>query len=280
MKVKKEKKIKKKKNNNIIAYIILSISVIICGFCLYKIYEWQVYNKNTQNALDEINNLTQINEVSDNENTEIINPPKEKFDPYWDYIKIPLIDVDFTNLLKTNKDTVGWLFVDGTNINYPVVQGTNNSYYLMVSFDNKYNDAGWIFMDYRNNPKNFDNNTIIYGHSRYDKSMFGSLRNITKNSWYKDTNNHIIKFSTPTSNTLWQVFSVYTIEAESYYITTNFANDNEFKEWLDTMIKRSVYDFKTTVDINDKILTLSSCYTSDGIRVVLQAKLIKSENRN
>ena len=244
----------------------------------YEILKWNDDNKKIEEQANEIIENTDISLVEDNENTEIINEPEDEFDPYWDYIKIPLINVDFDSLLETNQDTVGWIQVSGTNINYPVVQAGNNDYYLDHAFDESWNDAGWIFMDYRNDPDNFDENTIIYGHSRYDKSMFGSLRNIVNNDWYQNKDNHIVKFSTSTENTLWQVFSVYTIEAESYYITTDF-NDDSFKTWLETMQDRSKFDFNTTVNTNDKILTLSSCYTSDGIRVVLHAKLIKREVR-
>lgn len=266
---------KKRKISNIILFTILFISIIVLIFCCYKIFNWNLDNNKTK---DIINNLKDnVKEIPDNINTKNINPPKEEFDPYWDYIKLSLIDVNFNELLKKNPDTVGWIRVGGTNINYPVVQASNNEYYLNHSFDETWNDAGWVFMDYRNNSTNFDKNTIIYGHSRLDKSIFGSLRNITTNNWYKDTDNYIIKFSTPTENTLWQIFSVYTIEAESYYITTNFSSDEEYNTWLKTMYDRSVFDFHTSVNKDDKVLTLSSCYTSDGIRVVLHAKLIKQE---
>ena len=114
-----------------------------------------------------------------------------------------LLDVDFTELEKINKDVKGWIQVNGTNINYPFVQTSNNDYYLTHSFNRDYNSAGWIFMDYRNNINNLDKNTILYGHSRLDKTMFGSQKNLLKSDWYKDKNNHIIKLSTNNTNTLW-----------------------------------------------------------------------------
>ena len=270
---------KRKKLIKILTIFAIVILFIILVFSGYKIVNWYLDNQKIDKQTKSISENTNINEVVDNEKTETVNPPEDKFDPYWDYIKIPLISVDFNSLKETNSDTVGWIFVDGTNINYPVVQASNNEYYLTHAFDESWNDAGWIFMDYRNNAKDFDKNTIIYGHSRYDKSMFGSLRNITKNNWFQDTDNHIIKLSTPTENTLWQVFSLYTIEQASYYITTDFSSDDEYSEWLNTMLKRSKFNFKTSISKEDKVLTLSSCYTSDGIRVVLHAKLIKKEAR-
>lgn len=87
----------------------------------------------------------------------------------------------------------------------------NNSYYLNHSFDQSNNNAGWVFLDYHNHLNNLDNNTILYAHGRLDTTMFGSLKNLLKSSWYDNPDNYLIKLSTPTSNSLWQVFSVYHI---------------------------------------------------------------------
>lgn len=190
-----------------------------------------------------------------------------------------MITVDFTDLIKQNKDTKGWIQVNGTNINYPFVQSNDNAYYLNHSFNKKKNEAGWVFLDYRNDINNLSKNNIIYAHSRLDKTMFGSLKNILKSNWYNDTDNHIIKLSTETENTLWQVFSVYHIKTENYYITTDFKNDEEFQKFINTISSRSKLKFDATVDVNDTILTLSTCYKTDE-KVVLHAKLIKKEVRN
>lgn len=278
MKDKKNKLKRIKKLTKIFTCILILLISLILIFSIFKIINWIKDNKNTTDIEEELSNI-EITEVIDNENTEIVNEPEDKFDPYWDYIKIPLMSVDFKELEEKNKNTVGWIFVNNTNINYPVLQGKNNSYYLSVSFDEEYSDAGWIFMDYRNNKDLSDRNTVIYGHSRKNMSLFGTLRNVVKNSWYTDNDNYIVKYSNKNENTLWQVFSTYTIEAEDYYIKTSFSSDSEYETWLNDMKKRSVFDYKTSVNKNDKILTLSSCYTSDGIRVVLHAKLIKKETR-
>lgn len=265
--------------SKIIIIILFVASISTLGYSIYKIINWQKDNNKVKQIEEVVNNLNVTKEIIDNKNTNNVNPPEDEFDPYWDYIKLNLLEVDFNELESINPDTVGWIFVADTNINYPVVQASNNSYYLNNDYNENYNDAGWIFMDYRNNSKEFDKNTIIYGHSRLDKSMFGSLRNITSKSWFNNKNNHTIKFSTKYENTLWQVFSVYTIEAENYYIKTSFKDDNEYKTWLNTMLNRSIYNFNTSVNTNDKVLTLSSCYTNDGVRVVLHAKLIKEAKR-
>ena len=190
-----------------------------------------------------------------------------------------LINVDFEELKNTNPDTLGWIQVNGTNINYPFVQTNNNDYYLNHSYNKKYNEAGWVFLDYRNNINYLNKNTIIYAHGRLDKTMFESLKNILKSDWLNDTNNYVVKLSTETENTLWQVFSVYKIPTTNDYIQTNFISDYEFNEWANMLLKRSAHNFNTSINEIDKVLTLSTCY-NDEEKVVLHAKLIKKETRN
>ena len=190
-----------------------------------------------------------------------------------------LIDVDFSELKKVNKQVKGWIQVNGTNINYPFVQAANNEYYLTRSFDKKYNRAGWVFMDYRNNSQDFDKNTILYAHGRIDNTMFGSLKNIMKSKWYSNSDHYIVKLSTENENTLWQVFSVYHVETTSDYIKTEFTSDEAYQEFLDLIKSRSALTFDTNVTVSDKVLTLSTCY-NENERVVMHAKLIKKQSRN
>lgn len=271
----KKKKRKKKKNTTWIFVILFSIFISIIVFCLIKIFIWGKDNKDTSKVINDITNAVNVTLRDDDDNTELVNDTnEEETSDYWYYIKFPLIDVDITELKEKNSDTVGWINVNNTNINYPFVQTKDNSYYLNHSFDKKYNEAGWVFLDYRNS-KNLNNkNTILYAHSRLDKTMFGSLSKVLKSSWYNNKDNHIIRLSTDTENTLWQIFSVYKIPEESYYITTNFNSNEEYTKFLNTIKQRSIHNFNTNLDANDKILTLSTCY-SDTERTVVHAKLIK-----
>lgn len=271
----KKKKRKKKKNTTWIFVILCSIFISIIVFCLIKIFIWGKDNKDTSKVINDINNAVNVTLRDDDDNTELVNDTnEEETSDYWYYIKFPLIDVDITELKEKNSDTVGWINVNNTNINYPFVQTKDNSYYLNHSFDKKYNEAGWVFLDYRNNNDLNNKNTILYAHSRLDKTMFGSLSKVLKSSWYNNKDNHIIRLSTDTENTLWQIFSVYKIPEESYYITTNFNNNEEYNKFLNTIKQRSIHNFNTNLDTNDKILTLSTCY-SDTERTVVHAKLIK-----
>lgn len=265
---------------------IILLSFMFCIFftffiiSLYSLLNWLKDGISSTDLLEDILETTTITEVSSSENVELISSPSSINDDYWNFIKMPLINVEFDSLLKRNKDTVAWIKVNNTNINYPVVQSTDNSYYLNKAFDGTTNHAGWIFADYRNNMKEFDRNTIIYGHSRLNQTMFGSLKNVLQKSWYENKSNYIINLSTPTENTMWQIFSVYTIEPESYYITTSFLTDESYQTFLNTIQSRSIYDFSVQLSNDDKILTLSTCSNLSGTgRIVVHSKLIKREIR-
>lgn len=265
---------------NIFLFILLLIFIIIFINSLYNTFKWKKEDKKINNEIEEIYDVIDINDINDNEKTEIINQVKEipKFNPYWDYIKMNLIEVDFEKLRLKNPDTKGWLQVNGTNINYPFVQSNNNEYYLTHSFNKTYNTAGWVFLDYRNNLKKIEKNTIIYAHGRLNNIMFGSLKNIIKSNWYENIENHIIKLSTDYHNTLWQVFSVYVIDNTNDYLKVSFNNHIEFETFANMLLERSIYDFKTNVNEDDKIITLSTCYNKNK-KVVMHGKLIKIEEK-
>lgn len=260
----------------IVIFLILGISAN------YKLLKWNMDTKKTDDLINKINENNNIMEVTDNENTIKVNPPDEKINkdnPYWDYMKMNLIDANFTDIKKKNNDVVGWIQVSGTNINYPFVQTTDNTYYLTKDINKNNNSAGWVFMDYRNNIKDFDKNTILYAHSRVNGTMFGSLKNIMNNDWYNNKLNHVIKLSTEYENTLWQVFSVYITPVVNDYIQIEFNNSDRYLEFLNMIQKRSAYTFDVSLNNLDKILTLSTCY-NDNERVVMHAKLIKMEVKN
>lgn len=263
------KKRKKLNIKNLCLLIFFLIMLIIFLFSLIKVILWVIDNNNTNDIIKKVANTYEINEKSyDNE---IIMNENEK-DIYFDYMKLKFIDVDINKLKTFNQDTIGFIKVMGTNINYPFVQTIDNDYYLNKSYDKTYNNAGWIFLDYRNNEFN-DKNTIIYGHGRINGTMFGSLKDTLKSSWQNNKDNYIIKISTEKENSIWQIFSVYKIATTSDYLKTTF-NDNEFESFINLIKGRSSYNFETNVTNEDKVLTLSTCY-NDNDKMVVHAKLIK-----
>lgn len=253
-----------------VVYLLFSVTILI---------GWFIDSKKTKDISEKIEKSIVVEEVVEAKEEELVNPPVTKESDYWYYTKQKLMSVDFTELKKINNDTIGWIQLQGTNINYPVVQTTDNSYYLSHSYNKENNTAGWVFMDYRNNATNLNNNTIIYAHSRNDGSMFGSLKTVLTKEWLNNKQYHTVYFSTLYENTLWQVFSVYTTPSESYYITPTFKNKEDYTKFLITLKKRSIYNFPAELNVNDKILTLSTCRDNYGNRIVLHAKLIKKNMR-
>ena len=191
--------------------------------------------------------------------------------------KEKIAEYDFDKLKKMNSDIVGYIEVDNTNISYPVVKSSDNSYYLNHSYKKEKNNIGSIFLDYRNDLDNLSKNNIIYGHGRLDNTMFGSLNNLLDSNNLDSKESYYITLSTPKSIMTFKIFSVYTIPKEGYYIKTYFSSNKYFKEFLETIMKRSIYNFNTDVNTNDKILTLSTCKDNFGKRVVVHAKLLKKE---
>ena len=252
------------------------VCVVGIAISTYKIIEWAIDSSRTKDQEQEISDIADAKEKDDDNTTEVVEQkePDPKTGPYWDYIKMKLIDVDFSELIKKNPDTVGWISLSGTNINYPVVQTTNNDFYLSHTFDRSYNQAGWVFADYRNSVDGNDKNMIFYAHGRVDGTMFGTLRNVLTNGWLNNPDNFTVRTSNARENALWQVFSVYHIETTTDYIKTGFNDDQDFQNFTNMLINRSAFNFHTNVTGTDHILTLSTCY-SNTERVVLHAKLIK-----
>lgn len=181
----------------------------------------------------------------------------------------------FEKLLAVNQDTVGWLTVNNTKINYPVVKADDNDYYLKRDFNKQKNSMGWIFMDYRNSVNILSQNTIIYGHNIKTGIMFGSLRYTLNESWYKKTTNQIITFNTINKNMKWQIFSIYKLGTTNDYLYANFNTDEEYLNFIDMIKGRSIYDFNVPITADDHILTLSTCYGTGDQRMVVHAKLIE-----
>lgn len=273
------KKKRRLKKLNLLIFILGVLCTIGLSIATINIIKWKLDSNKTKDELNDIQNIAEVKEKKDDENVEIIEQEEiPSSNPYWDYIKMNLIDVNFNELKNINSSTVGWIQVNGTNINYPFVQTNDNKYYLTHTFDKSYNSAGWVFLDYRNHKDTIDKNNIIYAHGRYDKTMFGSLKNILSSGWLNNINNYVVKISTETENTLWQVFSVYRIPNTNDYIQVDFTSNQEFKDWAMMLTNRSSHNFNTTISENDKVLTLSTCYNDDE-KVVLHAKLIKKETK-
>lgn len=187
-----------------------------------------------------------------------------------DLINNNVDNVNFSDLIKKNNDTVGWLKIPNTNIDYPVVKSLDNSFYLDHDFYSNKNVYGWIFADFKNGFPILSWNTILYGHNTSVGIMFGDLINFLDEDWYKNEENKYIYFSTTEMNYKFEIFSVYKINNTNDYLSVDYKDG-----FIDMIRNRSFIDFNT--DVNDeKIITLSTCYksSSSGVKLVVHAKMI------
>ena len=239
------------KNNKKVKSLVLIITLIctiVSFISIYKIAMWY-------------QDINQNNSIKIETNRYVIKKQKE-------------YEIDFNKLKEQNKDIIGYLKVKNTNIDYVVVKGTDNSYYLSHDFKKNHSIAGWIFASYQNKIDGSDKNIVIFGHNMRDNSMFGTLKNVLTKKWYSNKDNLTIEFATEKETSSYQVFSVYQIPAEDYYINTEFDNDEDYLDFINTITKRSINDFDVQISKEDKILTLSTCSQTGKERVVLHAKKI------
>ena len=250
------------RNLSLIAtFLIIISSAVFLNFMYYEYKEYKNVNESTNEVIGIRNDYTiKISNIEgNNENNN---------DDYIDYSKV------FDKLSKINSDTVGWIKINNTKIDYPVVQYTDNDYYLNHDFNKEKNSKGWIFMDSRNKSNTLDNNTIIYGHNIVSSGiMYADITKLFSKSFYENNNNYIT-FNTKKQNMKWKIFSVYKTSDNTTYLRNNFNTQQEFSDFVNKVKRQSEIDFNTNISVgsNTKILTLSTC-RSDNSRYVVHAIL-------
>ena len=239
---------------------IILLIILICFMCYfsYNIYNYlseeKANKKLNEDLIDIAITTTEIEIGQDNDN---IN-------------EMP-IEINFEVLKQKNSDIVGWLYLENSPINFPVVQGKDNDYYLRRLIDGTYNSAGTIFMDYRNDKNMNDWNTIIYGHNMKNSTMFGTLLNYKEQSYYDE--HKIMYYITENKKYKVELIAGYTESSDAviYNISTN-----EHMKYKILESAKNKSTFKSNVEINaeDKILTLSTCsYDFDEARYILMGIL-------
>lgn len=180
--------------------------------------------------------------------------------------------VDFDSLLAENKDVVGWIYSEGTPINYPIVQSKDNDYYLRRMLDGSYNIAGSIFMDYRNSPDFTDLNTIIFGHNMRNDSMFSSLRDYDSQEYYEE--HPVIHIITPEESYEVQLLSGFVTDIRSDIY--NFPQTvEEQKILVEKIMKKSTFESKESFNEGDRLIILSTCSVEDkDSRYILVGKIV------
>ena len=172
------------------------------------------------------------------------------------------IAVDWEALQNRNKEIVAWLYCEDTVINYPVTQCDDNEYYLNRNADREEDEAGALFFDCRNNLFSPAENLIIYGHRRYDLSMFGSLARYAEEDYYRQ--HPVMYLLTPQQNYRVEIFACRTVEGASRYFQTQFEDDDAQQTYIRRAILRSYWQTDIATDADCAILTLATCSSYDG----------------
>lgn len=182
----------------------------------------------------------------------------------------------FDKLLEHNEHVVGWVTIDDTQIDYPILQTDNNIDYLNKDYNDRVTRAGSIFLDFRNDITTDNKNTVVYGHRMKDGSMFQHLTKFLDEDF-------LMEHTTFDYDTLYEsyeaeIFSVYNTLTDFNYIETDFESDEEYGELLQKMQEKSRFETDVEVNPDDLIITLSTCDyeldDNDG-RLVVHAKLVK-----
>lgn len=258
-KVKKKYKVKWK---NVFKLLIVLITLFLIIFGLVRLFDYIFEYKKTTNLVAEIKKDTTIEYVVDNESTIIVESEdaKDKFSPYFIYIKQSLINVNFSKIKRKIPDTVAWIQIKNSKIDVPIVKSSDNLFYKNHTFDKSTNRFGAIYTT--SSLTDLSLITVVEG----NKSIF-DLRFLYDEKWQDDNANYLIKFVTPEYTSLWQMASVYKDKSN---VKTSFVDDEEYTKFLNELIEKSDINFKTSLNTNDRLLILES---TDGIRLV--GKLIK-----
>lgn len=248
----------------ILAFVLLGIA----AFAGWQIYLQQSEYQSGEKTYAELGQYVQHADVS--AETSLTQPNLSESEPQsetnpTDNINWP--EVDFVALQEVNPDIIAWIYIEGTNINYPVVQGEDNSYYLKHLVDGSPNGSGAIFMDYRNQPDFSDPHTIIYGHHMKNGSMFSGLDKYKKQDFYDE--HPVALVLTPNKNYQLEFFAGYVadVEADAWQLGFNLES---FEQWLSAAKLKSYFDSSIAPAVTDKIVTLSTCsYEFNNARFVL-----------
>lgn len=267
--VREELKKQEKRRRLIVA--LCSVGAIVClGYV--GVYSW--FNQRTGNTYQELIELKEKPAISSSASA---SAPQYTLDGKKEEKEVL---EEYKNLLNKNKKLIGWIKIDDTNIDYPVMQTSDNEYYLDHNLNQEYDKNGSIFMDKDCDVLKPSMNYILYGHHMRSGQMFGNLDNYQNESYYEE--HPYIQFDTIYEKGTYQVMYVFRSRVYSedeivfkYYQFIDANSEQEFDSYMNEMASMSLYDTGVTAEYGDQLLTLSTCdYQETDGRFVVVAKKI------
>ena len=265
-----KEELKKREKRRKLLVVLCGMAAIVClGY--FGVYNW--YNYRTAD------NYKQLSELKDKEPTASDAPaPVIHYTAEEGQSTPPPVLDEYKNLLNKNKRLIGWVKIDDTNIDYPVMQTTDNEYYLDHNINQEEDKNGTLFLDSACDVVKPSTNFIIYGHNMRSGNMFGNLDKYKSESYYKD--HPMIRFDTIYEKGTYQVMYAFMSHiykedeiAFKYYQFIDAASEQEFDSDMRSMQEMALYDTGVTAQYGDRLLTLSTCdYEESDGRFVVVAK--------
>lgn len=271
-------KLKKLKNKKTLYYTLFGIFSAIFVFSALFIVDYFVESSKQAGRYNELSDeKNQIQQIIDNAPT----TPGGDLDPDGDYpfdAESPILP-EYQDAYQQNDDLVGWIRIDGTVIDYPVLQHSEEKgYYLNRNFDKEYSNHGSIYLREQCDPFKPSDNVVIYGHYKQDGSMFHDLHGYYRESFWKD--HQFIEFDTIYDHHTYQILAVFKTSATPdklypYHLFNDAKDAAEFDQFVSDVKSMSFYDTGVSAEYGDKLITLSTCeYTLSNGRLVVVAKQV------
>lgn len=257
--------------------LIIAMCIPICALCFgYFVFYYQQASKSNAQVAD----LIALKESASEHNSSYMNGKEVVIHRTDSRTDTPAILSEYKTLHEKNQKLIGWIKIDDTMIDYPVMQTANNEYYLDHNFNQEEDRNGCIFMDYQCDVVKGCDNMILYGHHMQSGKMFGSLNKYSSESYYKEHSR--IQFDTIYEKGQYEIMYVFRSKVYSeeevtfkYYQFINAGSEQEFNSYMNEMAALSIYDTEVTAAYGDKLLTLSTCdYQENDGRFVVVAKRV------
>ena len=286
-----EKTKAKRKGIHVVIYLLLSILIVLSIMYIINFFSLKQEAKEQSKLLSAIDiyGREETKEVTQNhlENgQENVEAEAEKNEETISEENIEEQNIATERMLQVkelqgqNTDIVGWLEIENTNINYPVLQGTDNSYYMTHNYKKEKSKNGSIFLNADYNWNISSNNLLIYGHNLGNGMMFQELLKYEKESFYQE--HPVIRFTTAEEDAEYEIISVFKsrvyYKSEKnvfrYYYFINSESEKEYNQFVKNAKNVSLYPIDATANYGDQLITLSTCsyHVEDGRFAVVGRK--------
>ncbi len=270
-------------------YILLTLTLVVFCFSAFLVVRYFVEGSRQADRYDQLSNLanqgsqpssqaalppSETTEDTTEAATEATTEPTQPAGPTE-----PTMIPGYGAVYDLNPDVVGWIRIDGTRVNYPVMHTPNSpDYYLKKDFDREYSEWGSIYMREECDIWEPSDNITLYGHCMRDGSMFADLHEYLEKDFWEG--HQLIYFDTLYDYHVYEIFAVFKTSADlgegfRYHMFVDAESEKEFNDFVSECKKLSFYDTGITPTYGDKLISLSTCeYTLDNGRLVVVARRI------